>query len=676
MDNEEEKVFDESNLESTETNQNIEEPTEDKKDSKKRRKEKVKFKDKWKALPKKKKALIIIGIIVLIAAISIVLFFVFKKDKEVDNTPEEVTLENQNYRYQNGTLYFYDKDKNEIGTYECKNKDEDKCYLAYYKLDKDVDNTKYIHEDESEVLFQTPIVSNKYVFVYDNSDKQDEVIRLYDFKEQKELSIYQEIKKANDDYTFILKDSDSNYGIISLKDELKVIIPFKYEYLGYHDESKSTNYIALLNDKYTIIDENDKEISKPIKEKIVGYNATFIKVNSDSKYYVYDYKGIRKFNSSYNYVSFLNKYVLAVKNNMLYILDEEENNLNIDGLKLDNNYYCKTYIYDENNKLLKIVISYEAMMDSNNIVIDIYKGEDKENHVINALEATVNSKSDYVSYIDGKLYFYGDLEKKNKVGTYECKNKNTIESAESELTSCYLAKQIDGNYLPIINNRYVFINDTLDSSKQAIILYDLKDNKVLSNYLEVDASIVDGSRSIAVSSINIVARSAKKDRYGMINISTDNVKSLLEFSNQSITKINDYYVVNKSSGTYLIYDMDGKALTSEFANEIVSYNQTLDIIMTVNNNKYSLYKSNGNKITSKEYDRIDVFQKYLVGLSGKSMDVLNYAGEAYCSNCSNIALYTTEYNDAYDIDDSKVVIYNGSTVANQISFEGDANGEE
>ena len=40
------------------------------------------------------------------------------------------------------------------------------------------------NENEQNVSFQTPIVSNKYVFVYDNKEKQDEVITLYDFKEQ------------------------------------------------------------------------------------------------------------------------------------------------------------------------------------------------------------------------------------------------------------------------------------------------------------------------------------------------------------------------------------------------------------------------------------------------------------------------------------------------------------
>ena len=224
----------------------------------------------------------------------------------------------------------------------------------------------------------------------------------------------------------------------------------------------------------------------------------------------------------------------------------------------------------------------------------------------------------------------------------------------------------------------MFINDTLDSLKQAIVLYDLKDNKIMSNYLEVDASLTTDSRYITKDSLDVIALSAKKNKYGIIRINSDSVKSVLEFANESISNVDNYYIVNKSSGTYLVYDADGKALTSEFAEEIVSFNQQLDEVMTVNNkNKYTLFTAKGVKLTNKAYDRIDIYQKYIVGLSGKSLDVLNHIGKDYCSNCANIALYTTDYNEAYSIDDNKVTIYNGNAIVNEVSLtEGDGYGEE
>ncbi len=642
-----------------------EDSSKEKKESKKETKKKKSLKEKWQGFSKKKKILIIVCLFLIIAIIGIVVFFLLKKDVPVNNEIEEVILENQNYRYQEGTLYFYDKEKNEVGTYECKNKDEEKCYLAYYTNDLDIDNTKYIYEDEQSVLFQTPIVANKYVFVYDNKETKDEVIRLYNFKEQKEMGIYTAVKKGGDDYTFILKDSNGLYGVLSLKDESKDLVKFKYDYLGYYDAIKDSYFIASLNNKYFIINSDDKKLSSDFNNRIVGFNKEFVKVLKDSKYEVYDYKGGKRVNASYDYITFADKYIIAIKNNDLYILDGQGNNLNVDGLKLNNNYYNKTYFYDNDNKLLRIENSFEVSVDGNDINIDIYTGEEKETHIINALEALVNSKSEYISYIDGKLYFYSDLEKKNKIGSYSCKNKNEITSEESELSSCYLAKLIDGMYMPIINNRYAFINDTLDSSKQSISLYDLKDNKTLSNYLEIDALLPSDSRFIIANSLNVIALSAKKNKYGMIIVGSESVKSAIEFTNNEIKSLNGFYSVNKSSGTYQVYDKEGNSLTSEFANEIVSYDPNLKTVMTINNEKYRLYNSTGKELTNKAYERIDCYQNYIVALDAKKLDIIDYNGNIIAND---IELYTDDYNNAYSIDSDKVLIYNGNLVANEVSL--------
>ena len=630
------------------------------------KKVKKSFKEKWQSFSKKKKIIIITIIILTIIIIGVTAFLLLKKDKPVAKKVEEITLENQNYRYQNGTLYFYDKDKNEVGTYECKNKEEQQCFLAYYTNDLTLDNTKYIYDNEQVVSFQTPIIANKYVFIYDNKEEKDAVIKLYNFKEQKEEGIYTEVKKAKDEYNFILKDTNGLYGVLTLKDKNNTLVKFKYDYLGYYDAIKDNYYIASLNSKYFIINSDEKVLSSELKNKIVGFNKEYLKVFNDSKYEVFDYQGNKQINETYDYIAFAEKYIVAITGGNLFILDSQGNKLNVEGLKLNNHYYNRTYIYDDNNKLLKIENSFEVTIEGNNIIIDIILDEDnKETHTINALEAIINSKSEYISYIDGKLYFYGDFEKKNKIGSYNCKNKNSIVSEDSELSSCYLAKQVDNNYMPIINNRYVFINDTLDSSKQAIILYDLKDNKTLSNYLEIEAILPDENRFITTDSLNVIALSSKKNKYGMIVIGKDSVKSILEFSNNGISVLNGYYSVNKSSGTYQIYDKKGNSLTSEFANEIISYDDILNVVMVTIKDKYKLYSSNGKELTNKNYERIDCYQHYFVTIDAKKLDVHDYSGNAIVTN---IELYTDDYNNAYSIDDDKITIYNGNAVANEVPF--------
>ena len=109
----------------------------------------------------------------------------------------------------------------------------------------------------------------------------------------------------------------------------------------------------------------------------------------------------------------------------------------------------------------------------------------------------------------------------------------------------------------------------------------------------------------------------------------------------------------------------------------MSYNDALDEVMTASkNNKYTLYTAKGVKLTNKSYDRIDIYQKYIVGLNGKTLDVLNHQGKEYCNTCTNISIYTTDYNEAYSIDDYKVTIYNGNAIVSEVSLEGVNNGEE
>ena len=109
----------------------IEEGKKETKKNKKEKKEKKSIKEKWNNLTKKQKILTIsIIILVLIVIIALILVLILKKDKNkpVDkpDEPEKpvVIVEEENYTYKDGNLLLLDKNKEELGTYECKNKDE------------------------------------------------------------------------------------------------------------------------------------------------------------------------------------------------------------------------------------------------------------------------------------------------------------------------------------------------------------------------------------------------------------------------------------------------------------------------------------------------------------------------------------------------------------------------
>ena len=83
-------------------------------------------------------------------------------------------MEKDNYIYNNGTLKFLDKDDKTIGDYECENKDENKCYVAYLTSENNTDLPVYLDEKESPLQRRSQIYNNKYVFVQDG-----DIINLY-----------------------------------------------------------------------------------------------------------------------------------------------------------------------------------------------------------------------------------------------------------------------------------------------------------------------------------------------------------------------------------------------------------------------------------------------------------------------------------------------------------------
>ncbi|MBQ9834117.1 MAG: hypothetical protein IJO33_02890 [Bacilli bacterium] len=654
---------------------------------------KMSLKNRWNMFSKKQKILIICLIVLLIVVLVVGIIFLCKEDnKKIIKQSEEpkIVIENKNYRFEDGNLILLNDNEEEIGKYECKNKENEKCYVAYNVNEDDLDETKYVYENGKNLNTQTPIVNDTYVFIYDNDSDKDSIIRLYNIKEKKVEETYALVKKAiNNDSYYIVVNTEGAYGLIQITENgISQIIKFDYEYLAISDKSvqRLENIIAKINDKYFLINQKEERLSKPIDNRIVGYNDNYLKVKDlDNTYSVYDYKGNKVLKENYEYIYLIENYMGIIKDKLLYIVDANEKYLNMDGIKLTNTYYNKTYIYDENDKMLEI--KYAADIDINDKIINIItiNNEKEKNYEINILESIVNNKLNYVSYIDGKLYFYSDEEKQTLIGTYPCKNKNIIVDENSTLENCYLAtesyyssdtitNQVLG-YLPLINNRYVFIKDVLDITNNSIVLYDLVDKKTLSTYLSVDAGIYTGKLSLTfydTEKLNIMALSAKKNKYGMISITKEGVYSLLDFSNAKIEKLKDYYLINRSSGTYALMDSNKNFITKEYSYKIVDYYK--NFVKTIDNTKFRLFDFLGNEITNESYDYIALYENNYVAIKDNKLTVSSYDKTVLIKD---VELKLKDYDNAYAIDSSGVTIYKEDKTYDRILFvKEENNGEE
>ncbi len=611
---------------------------------KKKKKKKV---SKWSKLSKKKKIIIcvIIGVVLLIIIGLLLYFLVFKKDNDDLNSEPLVIVEKDNYIYKSGVLVFIDEDKNEIGSYECKNKDENLCYVAYYSNEDDFDVAKKIYEDGTSIKIRSDIILDRYVFVYDDSKKENGNIILYDIKEEKDLNTYSLVKEGINDS--IIVSEDDKYGLLVFDDEYKEQITFKYDYMGYIDDSK---YLVVANNgNYKLIDEDGEDVSKNVPGKIKNFGTKAISVKVGSDYFVYGYDGNKIIDTDYDYISFVGDYIIVINGKNLNIIDATGAAMNGEAIRLSSNSYNTKLIFNEDLRQTNKEEAFNSYVNGKTLKIEL----EDETVSINLNEGIFNKTLEYINYFAGKLYIYSDAEKTKLIGSYQCSYANSVNDGTSSLDNCYIAKEsnlfkiddttVVNSYLPIYNNRYVFIADTkAPSTNDNIVMYDLKTSKTLATYKMIDTgyhtenngvTFVDTAGTIAL------AFSIKNSSYGLINILNSSVDTLISFldkdtnlTNKEFKMVGDYILFKKSDDSYHLYTNKGSEITKNITtmDEIVAYKGGAVMIKTVNGT-YMLYRISDGKLITSECKYLKMEDKFYV-----SVDTYNVLGVYKYDDTTNL----------------------------------------
>ena len=626
-----------------------------------------------KKLTRKQKIIIIAvcsALLVLIIVLLLLYFFVFKKDDDTDNKkPDEpvVIVEKDNYKYENGKLIFIDEQKNELGSYECKNKDEKLCFVANFSQEDDFDIAKKVYEDGTLISDRSDILENNYVFVYDNTKEKDGKLILYNINKKKNEDEYDLVKELEENKVIVKQDD--KYGILTFsKDNYEEELKIKYDYLGYIPDADYL--VSAKNNNYKLIDFEGEDVSESVPGKIKNYDKDNISVSVNGKYYVYDYNGNKRIEKTYDYIKFASTYFIGADDKKLYIYDNEGFIMNGEGIRITSNEYNTKLIFNEDLRQIGKEEAFNANLNGTTLRIEY--DEDYVN--VNINEGKFNKTLGYINYFAGKLYFYSDEEKTKLLGTYACSYANSVSATNEELENCFIAKEsnlfkasdntIGNGYLPIYNNRYVFIADTKSpNTNDNIILYDLEGKKKLATYKEVDAGfhkIADKVNFIDTAG-NITIAKNSNNSYGVINIGKSSVKGIIAFkdsdtgaTNDTISTLGDNILIKRSDKTYHLYDQKGNEITKNIntTNEIVDYQGTY--LTVKNGSNYMIYDKNGSLVKTKEdFVYIKLYEKFYVSVNKDNMiNVYLYNGITPINNedGNNKAVNTSDYKKSYEIE--------------------------
>ena len=316
---------------------------------------------------KKTSILVIIIVLLVISAPLAILSCYLKlsgytpKEKTEEKEPSKednstIKKPNNDSKYANGKLYFYDLNKNLIGEYTC---EKDPCSYAVSNITDDDYPIAYLKSEETDI---NPY--NNYAFINDNNK-----ILIYNFQTKEVVKTYQTIKNYHNmlEGYMIVQDENNKWGVIKLDEVITEIIPLEYDFIGLSDSLNednmlnNENFIVLKDNLWAIIDNEGDLASNFLSLPITSYNDLLISVENDNIYYLYDYNGKRVVDESgFNYLSFTDKYINIIDhNNNLYIYDYMNDSKISPNMKINNSDDYRnsfTSTYNAETKSIDVVI--------------------------------------------------------------------------------------------------------------------------------------------------------------------------------------------------------------------------------------------------------------------------------------------------------------------------------
>ena len=221
---------------------------------------------------------------------------------------------------------------NKIGEYTCTNQNQvdsntttlNNCRLATESFLRETDSNNK-ETDASASLGWIPIIGSRYAFITDG-----DTIKLYDFKDNKELANYSEVDTFSytnasevtfsnaSSVSFIAKSKRTGkYGVAKISaDGVKPILEFQFASI----KALGNYYVVEEDGKYALYSLEGEKKTSDYNSPVVDYLGSYVKTKKDNAYFVHGFNE-EVSSDSYTYVELYNNYYAGVLQNTVEIYD-------------------------------------------------------------------------------------------------------------------------------------------------------------------------------------------------------------------------------------------------------------------------------------------------------------------------------------------------------------------
>lgn len=254
--------------------------------------------------------------------------------------------------YYNGYMWFYDSNDKFLNKYECIT---ETCEYASTVIDDDTYGIDYYKDGTVDSI---NLINDKYALITDGT-----LINLYSLTTGTVLQSYKAVKnyKTNlENDIYIIQNNEGVWGVLSIGDTLKSVLPFEYTFIGLKNISQDNNslstnkFIVLKDQKWYIVDNNNSALTGYIDDPIIDYTNEYVFSKNNDKIRIYSYENY-EYLSNYNIKDYIleDKYIGIITDSFLLIY-ENLGNKYIKSMALTENTGDIVLEKSDNNLNIKI----------------------------------------------------------------------------------------------------------------------------------------------------------------------------------------------------------------------------------------------------------------------------------------------------------------------------------